>query len=390
MQLARRMANSTTHARPPLADHIQQLAAFEPTTFPVLSLYLDSSPDQHGRDKHHAFVRKALAERVRSLRASPSERESIEADAARIEAYLRDAVRPSANGLALFTCSGAGFFDAVQLDVPVDRHWLFCGPVPHLYPLVRLVDQYPRYAAVMLDTHQAQIYVFGLNTVERATDVVNEKTRRSTVGGWSQARYQRHADNMHLHHIKEVVDTLDRIVTEESLSRIVVIGSDVAVPLLRDQLPHRLQEKLIDVIRLERGAGEGAVLQATLEALRQQDAISDAEHVARMLDAWRAGGLAVAGPAATLQALQLGQVDELLVASTPQAITPEATPTVAISAGPIAVESSDPALPDEPRLIVADELVTRAEQTGARVRFIEDASLLEPVGGVGALLRFRL
>jgi peptide subunit release factor 1 (eRF1) len=384
------MANSPSQARTPLADHIQRLAAFEPTAFPVLSLYLDLSPDQHGRDHHAAFARKALGERVRSLRSNASERESIEADAARIEDYLRDSVRPSANGLALFTCSGAGFFDAVQLDTPVERHWLFCGQVPHLYPLIRLVDQYPRYAAVMLDTQQAQIYVLGLNTVEREAGVVNEKTRRSTVGGWSQARYQRHADNMHLRHVKEVVDTLDRIVAEENLSHIVVIGSDVAVPLLRDQLPQRLQEKLVDVIRLERGAGEATILKATLEALRHQDAATDAEHVARMLDAWRAGGLAVAGPAATLEALQLGQVDELLVAGTPHAITPEPTPNVVISAGPISVQTSDPGLPEEPRLIAADELVTRAEQTGARIRFIEDTSLLEPVGGAGALLRFRL
>ncbi len=384
------MANSTTHARTPLADHVQQLAAFEPTGFPVLSLYLDLSPDQHGRETHAAFVRKALGERVRSLRPNAPERESIERDVARIEAYLRDEVRPSANGLALFTCSGIGFFDAVQLDTPVERHWLFCGQVPHLYPLVRLVDQYPRYAAVMLDTHQAQIYVFGLNTVERETDVVNEKTRRSTVGGWSQARYQRRADNMHQQHVKEVVDTLDRIVAEENLSRIVVVGSEVAVPLLRQELPQRLSEKLVDVIRLQRGAPEDVILQATLDALRQQDATTDAEHVARMLDAWRAGGLAVAGPAATLEALQLGQVDELLVASTPQAIAPETTPKVDMTAGPLAVETSDPAATQESRLVMADELVTRAEQTGARVRFIEDASLLEPVGGVGAMLRFRL
>jgi peptide subunit release factor 1 (eRF1) len=179
-------------------------------------------------------------------------------------------------------------------------------------------------------------------------------------------------------------------VAEENLSHIVVIGSDVAVPLLRDQLPQRLQEKLVDVIRLERGAGEATILKATLEALRHQDAATDAEHVARMLDAWRAGGLAVAGPAATLEALQLGQVDELLVAGTPHAITPEPTPNVVISAGPISVQTSDPGLPEEPRLIAADELVTRAEQTGARIRFIEDTSLLEPVGGAGALLRFRL
>src|SRR5687767_14402970 len=177
------MPNSTSQARTPLADQIRQLAAFEPTDVPVLSLYLDLSPDQQGRDGHTAFVRKALAQRVRSLPANTPARESLEADAARIDAYLRDSVRPSANGLALFTSSGAGFFDAVQLDTPLDRHLLFSGPVPHLYPLVRLVDQYPRYAAVMLDTHQAQIYVFGLNTVERGTDVVNEKTRRSSVGG---------------------------------------------------------------------------------------------------------------------------------------------------------------------------------------------------------------
>jgi peptide subunit release factor 1 (eRF1) len=384
------MANSTSPVRTPLADHIQQLAAFEPTAFPVLSLYLDLSPDQHGRDQHAAFVRKALGERVRSLRPNAPERESIERDVARIEQYLRDEVRPSANGLAIFACSGVGFFDAVQLDTAIERHWLFTGPVPHLYPLVRLVDQFPRYAAVMLDTSQAQIYVFGLNTTERETDVVNPKSRRSTVGGWSQARYQRRADNLHLQHVKDVVETLDRIVAEENLSRIVVVGSEVAVPILRDQLPQRLAEKLVDVIRLKRSAGEDAILQATLEALRQKDAETDAEHVARMLDAWRAGGLAVAGPAATLEALQLGQVDELLVASTPQAIAPETPREVPITSGPLVVDTSEAAAPDEPRLVVADELVTRAEQTGARVRFIEDASLLEPVGGVGALLRFRL
>jgi len=39
---------------------------------------------------------------------------------------------------------------------------------------------------------------------------------------------------------------------------------------------------------------------------------------------------------------------------------------------------------------LSDELVTRAQQTGARIRFIEDAALLAGIGGVGALLRFRI
>jgi peptide subunit release factor 1 (eRF1) len=39
---------------------------------------------------------------------------------------------------------------------------------------------------------------------------------------------------------------------------------------------------------------------------------------------------------------------------------------------------------------LADELVTRAKNTGATVTFIEDAALLQPYGGVAALLRFRI
>jgi peptide subunit release factor 1 (eRF1) len=45
---------------------------------------------------------------------------------------------------------------------------------------------------------------------------------------------------------------------------------------------------------------------------------------------------------------------------------------------------------DDARLKLAGELIARAQQTSARIRFIEDASLLADVGGVGALLRFRL
>ena len=59
--------------------------------------------------------------------------------------------------------------------------------------------------------------------------------------------------------------------------------------------------------------------------------------------------------------------------------------------GDVQVATSNPAgTTDESRVKLSDELVTRAQQTAARIRFIEDASLLADVGGVGALLRFRI
>ena len=45
---------------------------------------------------------------------------------------------------------------------------------------------------------------------------------------------------------------------------------------------------------------------------------------------------------------------------------------------------------EEPRQAsLPDLLVTKATQTGATVTFIEDATLLESIGGVGAFLRWR-
>ena len=100
------MPTVTSTARTPLDQHIQGLAAFEPTPFPVISLYLDLSANQHDRHRHGPFVRNVLADRRRGLRPATPEHASFERDAERIEAYLRDELDPDASGLALFACAG--------------------------------------------------------------------------------------------------------------------------------------------------------------------------------------------------------------------------------------------------------------------------------------------
>ena len=372
-----------------LSHVLDRLAEFESTEFPVISLYLNMQPDQHRRDHFDPFVRKELSARAKTYPPHSPERESFDRDSERIQAYLQEHVRPSANGLAIFACAGANdFFEAVQLDAPVERHRLSVSHRPDLYPLARLVDQYPRYAALVADTNAARLFVFGLGRTLGAAQVTNPKTKRTQVGGWSQARYQRHVENYHLHHAKEVVDTLDRVVREEKLEHIVLAGDEVIVPLLREQLPPHLADKVVDVIHLNIKAPEHEVLQATLESMREQSAKDDAEKVNRLLDEYRAGGLAVVGARETLAALDIGQVDELIIsASRAEIRSDEEEAAAPLAAG----ASANSPKTTEPRSVtLADELVAKAQQTGARVTFIKDSSLLADVGGVGAMLRFRL
>lgn len=384
------MAESSSIPVQSLSQRLQVLAAAEPSPFPVVSLYLNLTTGQNGRENYEAFVRKAFSDRVKGLAAESPERASFEQDHERIRGYLDNETDRSSQGVAIFACAGAGLFEAVQMDVPIDQHWLFIGSVPHLYPLARVIENHPRYAAVLLDTNRAQIFIFGLGATEHTETIANPKTRRTSKGGWSQARYQRRADNVHLHHIKEVIDTLERLVRDEDLQHVVIAGEEVALNMLRDQLPKDLAAKLIDMTTWDRTAREADIIASSLEALRENDAASDAEKVQELIDAWRSGGLGVAGPEATLSAFQLGQVDELIIAAAPDALkTVQKLPDDA-APGAVVAETSAQGAIDESRVKLSGELVTRAQQTGARIRFIEDAALLADIGGVGALLRFRI
>ena len=264
-----------------LSQRLQTLAAFEPSPLPVISLYLNLAPSQHGRDDYDAFVRKVIPERIKGLPQPSAERDSVECDQERIRTYLDQDVMQSANGLAIFACAGADLFDTIQLDAPLDEHALFIGSVPHLYPLARILGTYPRYAAVLLDTNKARIFVCGLAATERTEQVTGVKTRRHSQGGWSQARYQRHIDNFHLQHVKEVIDTLEAIVRDEALEHIVAAGSAEALRLLRENLPAHLAAKLDRTMKLSATASVAEVLQATLASLQEKDAETDTERESR-------------------------------------------------------------------------------------------------------------
>ena len=205
----------------------------------------------------------------------------------------------------------------------------------------------------------------------------------------SQARYQRHIREIHLHHMKEVAQALDRIVREDNIHHVVIAADEQTAARLRAELPQQLADKVAEVIRLDREGSDDDLSAATLDALRQRDVETDAERVAEAIGAWRAGGLGVAGPDATMRALEMAQVEELLIAASADTLeSPRAWP--ADSAPPPSADSSAPAAPTDPQLRMSDELVTRASQTGARVRIIEDPQLLAEYGGVAALLRFRI
>jgi len=381
----------------PLTDQLDRLAKFEPVPYPVVSLYLNTQPNEQGRDQFQTFIRQEFKSRSQTYPPGSPDRVSLDKDLERIATYLENDLQPSANGVAVFACDAAGLFETVQLNAPIDQHWLYIGDTPHLYPLARVESRFPRYAAVVADTNTARIMVFATGELQSQAEVKNEKTRRTSQGGWSQARFQRNISNQHQQHVKEVVDALDRIVTQEGIEQILTVGDEVVLPILRDQLPKHLADKVVDHLKIDSKAPVDEILAATVEAMGRLNQQSDKDKVEAAIGGHRGGNLGVVGPEATLEALIKGQVDELLLSGTIASlknVSPRAAamandstlmdPAVETAAGGEAAQA-------DPQVVrLADELVTRATNTSAKVTIIEDPELLQPHGGVAALLRFRI
>jgi peptide subunit release factor 1 (eRF1) len=139
---------------------------------------------------------------------------------------------------------------------------------------------------------------------------------------------------------------------------------------------------------------------SSLDALRRARTEGEREKVEAAVGGFRSGGLGVIGPEDTLHALITGQVDELLIASTLRSLQPvgahapstAADSLEAVLAEPVLepITAGEPADADAEMVRLADELVTRATQTSAKITFVENAALLADYGGVAAILRFKI
>lgn len=363
--------------------------AFDAVPAPVISLYLDARVNEVGKRNFMPFVRKQLSERVKSYPVNSDERASIEEDFVRIMRYLEDGVREPTQGVAMFACSALDdYFQVGQFEANFERNRLVVSERPHVYPLARLIDQYRRYAVVLADTNRAQIFVFAAGRAVDQDEIENVKTKHTSVGGWSQARYQRHEENYHLHHAKEVVDALERTMRDEQIEHVILAGDEaVVIPILREQMSKELDEKVIDVLSLGIDTPEHELLEESLTAFRRHDSLTDMQKVERLLGEFRGDNLAVAGVPDTLAALSNGQVEELLIVAAADGLKfdeEEVRKVLEIYGADDIAETLD-------ARAVADELIRRANQMSAALTtFIEDGTRLEQLGGVGALLRYRI
>jgi stalled ribosome rescue protein Dom34 len=183
----------------------------------------------------------------------------------------------------------------------------------------------------------------------------------SSLCATNHKQYQRHVQNQRESFAREAAAALEELVSQEGAKRVILAGDEVAIPLLHRALSPQL-EPLIheEILRLDIRTPRHAVLREVAPILAQVEEEESHTRADRLVEAVREQGLGVIGPQETRDALEHGQ-------------------------GEVLVLAEEAALDEQER----NDLVRLATLSGAEVDLVTGHEILQQMGGVGALLRYR-
>jgi antitoxin component of RelBE/YafQ-DinJ toxin-antitoxin module len=339
------------------------------------------------------YLKKAFGERLRSFPERSDAVRHIEADRDRIFEFLSGQLDPAVKAASIHASDADELWEAHTFRAPFDEERVVVGPVPHLYPLVKLADQSPLYAVCVADSREARVVVCGLGEVLTEEDFAGpEPIDHTRVAGWAEVRYQSRIDDHIQKNAREIVDRLGRIVDRGEVDYVILGGDDLILGELRRHLTPAIREKLIDEEHIPIDAASHEILKRTLQVVRDTEARDSRRLADTVIDRFRAGGLAVAGLTPTIEALNREQVDQLLLADSFNGDHAGWQCAECRVLGPEPVPEACPfcQAPIPEPIELREAMVRRAERTGRRVEIVESHPGLEALDGVGATLRYRV
>ncbi|CAN5574359.1 Vms1/Ankzf1 family peptidyl-tRNA hydrolase [soil metagenome] len=375
-----------------LNDALRRLSEIDAPDLPVLSVYLDMRPQATGQSPGRRAGLTVLRNRLREIERTywprGADYDSFQADEQRIREYLDEDFDRAAAGVAVFACSGVNLWQTVQAGVPFHDS-VSAGPRPDLFQLARLIDEHETAVVALVDSNTARLFVTRTGRLEEAEQLDEDSVsfQKRSLGGWSEQRYQRHIDKHIADFARDSAAAIEELLRREDARRLVLAGDEVAITPLSEALSQAVEQKVGEILRVDMRAAADELDEAVREALVSAEAESGRSVADQLVAGVRSGGLAVSGVEATKRALEAGAAEVVVIAGLPGATPEDSGYQDARDIGGQDMRELEPGGLD---LDARNELVRLAAATAAEVEVVAGHLGLEKLGGVGALLRYRL
>ncbi|MCA8917918.1 MAG: hypothetical protein KDB32_02480 [Planctomycetes bacterium] len=368
-----------------LHDDVRDLAELPPSESPIVSCYLDL------RSSAPTDWKGALVDRFSLLRRTidPDKWHDVRQCFDRIRAFMSFERDKNKKGVALFVREGTEpFFLAREFDtsvptfIAVDEH-------PDIYHLVEMKETFHRYIVAVIQPTWARVLEVNIGSASIEALQDHPQTRDRVAQELTHTHYARHGDFVRGPYLLEVAETLERLVLTDGHKHLLLAGDTDCVVRLEDTLPLVVTDNVMELLHVDEGERPDIVADTIHRFVHHLEDSSD-----KLIDVFRESfyrdELAIAGVDQVLAALEREKVDTLLLSLT---VHPEvcwrcedcgthvasiARPHSCRGCGSTAFIERD----------TLGELTRLAERGEARIEVVRKNSLLDRVGGVGALLRW--
>lgn len=373
-------------------ENLRQLAGFRAEKGCAISLYLDLDPSVSPTAGDAATrVNSLVDEGAKSDGANRGEqthdqRQGLRADFDRIRHFFaEDFDRDGAHGFAVFCAGLDNLWQVLPLSESV-ADAIKIGRELYLAPLVPLVGRGDGAVVAVVSREQGRLYRLSGGRLEEVADLFEEQPRRHDQGGWSQARFQRHVDELARDHLKTVAEELERHLRRLRFPRVVVVSPEEMKSDFADALAADARSAVIGWTTAEAHASPADLLEVALPVLEEWRQRYEQDVVERWREEAGRNGRAASGWAATLEAASDGRVECLVFAEGAQhaAFQCPACGRVSLDGGRCPLDGTHM----EEREEGLDLAVHQVLVHGGHVLALRHRADLDPVGGIGAILRY--
>ena len=373
-------------------DRLRDLARFRVQNGCAISLYLDLDPSVTPTAGDAATRMNALidavdrSEAARRPELTHDQREGLRHDTERLRTYFEQEFdRDGAHGFAVFCAWLDNVWRPLALSERVPDT-VKVGARLYVAPLVPLVGRGEGALVAVVSRERGSLYRLSDGRLEEITEQFDEQPGRHDQGGWSQARYQRHIEKLVHDHLKDVAEILDRRVRALAGPPLVIVAIEEIRAELEELLSHEVKKALVGWTSADAHAGPSDLLEAAEPLLRSWRAAQETNAVERWKEEAGRNGRATSGWARTLEAASDGRVELLLYedgADRPAWECP-ACGRVASEGGACPLDGTQMEQRDDG----LDLAVHQTLAHGGTLWALSERQDLEPVEGIGALLRF--
>ena len=372
-------------------EMLKELREFSDGKNLITSFYLSTIPERGDFVERARSLLDNAKKELENADYTGSQKESVLRDFEKIEKYVEEVLTADVKepdpfvikGVAIFASSDRGFSQVYHLPNTL-RERVVIDYSPFIRPLTLLLDEYKRYLVAVVDHKKARFYEMFMGSIVDTGKVVdvNQKARLKSP----PARLKRKYDYAIAEHYLRVGEMIDTLMEVKQMDLLIIGAPREFKGELMMYLPFRIRQKIAGTIDADPTDRIETILEKARKVEEEYEREEEKKIVEELKQRVEEGHFAVSGLKDTLDALMHNQVQTLVVEEGYEVSGVRCPRCGFLGTG----EETCPVCGEKTLKVkdMIDDAIEEAIEQGASVEHVIEKSLMEPLGHIGALLRF--